>query len=944
MQLAQEYLISIIGKLTHLVNYVQISNGAGFFDVNNIAEDFYCKLLAKIYDYKELENLNDGKKNIAAIDLGDKDSGVCYQITSENTTTKVHESIQGFIKNEFYTDYKRLIILIIVSKHTHSKVSYDTKGYFSFDKDNDVKDISDLMSDITHKHTSNIPKLQEINEFLNVGLGLVNSTKELTLSPNIAIEKIIGREKDIFEIQKKLNEATTPILLKGIGGIGKSCLAKVILQLGRYKYNNLVWVNAALGIREAFINNKMLLSNLSIEFSESDQIEDRFDFVLNKLRNLQGGLLVIDNALIDLATQLKNIPYNSNWKVLITSRVEFNQVEPYKLKGLSDEDAIELFYSNYSIEKDDAIVLRILKYINNHTLTIELLSKTADKRKLSLAKLDEQLIRNGLNIESRVKVATDHSSQETEYAFIYLSKIFDISEIGVMEENLLRHFSVISTDQLTFSQLNELFSIEESQKDDLWEGIEELVTKGWLSKDVDNNYSIHPVIQEVVRYILKPTLENCIWIFNSLRRIEFINHSKAYVDYFLKLEPDLKVEEPLLGFLLSDMATIYYDIYDYKNAIYYQSSAIKIFEISLGDDNPLLPGLLNQYFNYLLKDPHFGMKALEIQQRAFDLTKQQKVKLGSDLSDNEYLVFYYNRANVYISFGLINDADTLFKEADQLLNSGDKTDFNDFDKIGLLNFLGRLSILKQDGKDLKYFSEAVELIEKKSLFAGDFILIMNNLAGAYFRSGLLDKALDVSTRCIDYIQSEKITINDTLGKLYNTMALIFSEQGDWELALKYQDMAIEILTNFLGEDHYDVAINFSNKGSIYGRMLKFDEALVWENKALEIRLKRMPNKSLVTSESHLLMALYYLDINNANDALTYCENALNIYLNYAPIEILNRFIDVHELLGMIYLKQEDQMQAIKEYQTAMKYCTLDSKYHSRYTQLGLQVAWVLQNS
>ena len=931
MQLAEQFIVSIKGKLTYLVCYVQISNSAGLFDTNTIAEDFYCKLLSKIYSYINLENLNKGESNISAIDLGDRNSRTCYQITSEDSTTKVHESIIKFVKKAHYVNYDRLIILIITTKSSHPNVNYDsdTGGHFVFNKDQDVKDVGDLLSDIRSLNSST---LKEIDDFLDKELKLFNSFKELTLCPNVPIEKIIGREEDIRRIQEKLNESSTPILLKGIGGIGKSSLAKVILQLNRYKYNNLVWVNAASGIREAFINNKVLLSNLNIEFSESAQVEDRFDIVVNKLRSLPSGLLVIDNALIDLATEIKHIPYNSNWKVLVTSRIEFDQLDPYELKSLSDEDAIKLFYKNYSIERNDTVALRILKYINNHTLTIELLSKTADKRKMLLSDLDEQLIENGLNIEPKVKVATDHSSQDTEYAFVYLTKIFDISEIGEMEEILLRHFSVISTDSLTYKELEELFPTDNSsQKDNFWEAIEELVAKGWLSKDLENNYSIHPVIQEVARFKLTPTVERCVWVIYSLRQIKFINHAKAYVDYFLKNDTDFREEKSPLINLSTGIADIFYSNNDYKNANKYQLKAILFFEKIMGSDHYELTFLLYDYFKYLSKSPDFSEKALLVQQRAFDITKHHKENLGYDLSIDEYFIFYQNRAEVCISLGLLSEANQLLGEIDNLVKKISEKEFES-KKVMLLNTLGRLSLLKEDNESaLKYQLEAVEILEEQVPILEEFPLVLNNLAGSYFRLGMIDDALKVTHKNIQFIENKSLKV-EYLAKAYNTMALILSK-SNLEKAMDYQIQAIDILTELLGESHYDVANNISNKGRLYSKLEKHVESLYCQKRALEIRLESLPAQSIIVAESYYWIALCHLDLNELDEALKYMQESLLILSIYPQQEILSKLIPAYEKLSFILYQKNEIDGAISALNEAIKLSSSDVKYLEKSLEL-----------
>jgi hypothetical protein len=71
----------------------------GLFDQHIIAEDFVAKLLNTIYDCNLL-NLNYKNKLCAAIDLGDYNKKLCFQVTyteKNNHRTKIKNTIDKFI-------------------------------------------------------------------------------------------------------------------------------------------------------------------------------------------------------------------------------------------------------------------------------------------------------------------------------------------------------------------------------------------------------------------------------------------------------------------------------------------------------------------------------------------------------------------------------------------------------------------------------------------------------------------------------------------------------------------------------------------------------------------------------------------------------------------------------------------------------------------------------
>ncbi len=155
------YFKEIASSLAILTKEIELHNCVCFYDINHIAEDFYAKLLNLIYGYN-LCNMNSFEKNAPAIDLSDKNNKLSIQVTSDNTSEKIKNTISKFIKHEQYHDYDRLIILILTKKKAY-RSEFDTKNCFHFDKDRDIIDYTDLIKEI---NASDIESVKEISKFL----------------------------------------------------------------------------------------------------------------------------------------------------------------------------------------------------------------------------------------------------------------------------------------------------------------------------------------------------------------------------------------------------------------------------------------------------------------------------------------------------------------------------------------------------------------------------------------------------------------------------------------------------------------------------------------------------------------------------------------------------------------------------------------------------------
>lgn len=161
------YLKRIAENLALLSKEVTILNAVNLYDINILAEDFYPGLLNIVYGYK-LKNANTIKKNAPAIDLIDGNNRIAIQVTSDNDSDKIKYTINEFIANKEYQFYDRLIVLILTRKKKYT-TTFETKGFFTFDKDKDIWDLEDL---IKHIRTLDIGSIKEINVYLEKELSV----------------------------------------------------------------------------------------------------------------------------------------------------------------------------------------------------------------------------------------------------------------------------------------------------------------------------------------------------------------------------------------------------------------------------------------------------------------------------------------------------------------------------------------------------------------------------------------------------------------------------------------------------------------------------------------------------------------------------------------------------------------------------------------------------
>ena len=209
----------------------------GTTDINVESEHLLRKLLSEIYGHTDLINLNISEGvNFPAIDLGDDEARIAYQITSTSSIRKIKDTLKKFVNYERYTKYDHLIIYVLTEKQkTYQAKGLDEiiQGLFSFDIKNDVLDYRDLLKEISGFP---VPKLRKVQEILEQQFGdeskfnhesknpldWLAQNNDLWIEDSPAIK--INREKLLNELWSFASRGHGVII--GGPGVGKSYLLR----------------------------------------------------------------------------------------------------------------------------------------------------------------------------------------------------------------------------------------------------------------------------------------------------------------------------------------------------------------------------------------------------------------------------------------------------------------------------------------------------------------------------------------------------------------------------------------------------------------------------------------------------------------------------------------------------------------------------------------------
>ena len=163
----EEYIKRTTQAIAYLQTEIRLRGYLNLYDCHIIAEDFMANLLNIVFDY-QLINLNYFHKNQPGIDLGDQSNSIAFQVTAQKSKIKIQKTINKFIDEELYKEYRQLYFFILQEKY-EPRSTFDTKGYFVFDNQENILDFGDLIREI---RGLKIEKLKETVEFLDKEISL----------------------------------------------------------------------------------------------------------------------------------------------------------------------------------------------------------------------------------------------------------------------------------------------------------------------------------------------------------------------------------------------------------------------------------------------------------------------------------------------------------------------------------------------------------------------------------------------------------------------------------------------------------------------------------------------------------------------------------------------------------------------------------------------------
>ncbi len=313
-----------------------------------------------------------------------------------------------------------------------------------------------------------------------------------------------GREEMLGQIGASFASGKRVLFLEGIGGIGKSELAKQYAMQNRDKYDTVVFLPYVDSLQSLLCD----ATALKIEGVERQKGEEDADFAARKLAVLKSiandrTLLIVDNFDVDADPMLKEFA-DGTYHVIFTTRNAHAGFSTVKVGAITDEHALlEIFTQNYEDEvyEDDLPAVReIFRMVEGHTYTIELIAKQMAASYLSATEMLE-LLQNGALQNGDWEEIAGRDNWNT--AIGHICSLFNTSNLSGDEKQILMYLSLMGNSGVPAQRFREWAKLSNM------DAVNRLIRRSWVRKESGQKFSLHPMVREVIHRELVPTVENC---------------------------------------------------------------------------------------------------------------------------------------------------------------------------------------------------------------------------------------------------------------------------------------------------------------------------------------------------------------------------------------------------------------------------------------------------
>ena len=326
----------------------------------------------------------------------------------------------------------------------------------------------------------------------------------------------VGRENELRQIETIFSSGQQVLFLSGMGGIGKTELAKRYAYLYGEEYRTIVFVPYQGSIVQTVCGEDIHIHNVHREQSE-EGLETEEEYFERKLKILKeqttkDDLIILDNFDVEEDEDLERF-LECPCRFLITTREDFRdydfcQIDVQQMEDINDVEALFAVYNPRSYEEEERGQIReILKLVEYHTMTVELIAKyLREAEEEPYVLLEKMRMIEGITgtEEVSVKHRKDRKMQNQKVQE-HLKALFDLSGFSNVQLELMQSLSLLGYVRIARATFLSYVPLAGAK-----EALDKLIRLGWVEQNrKTDKISLHQIILDLVYHDSKPTAESC---------------------------------------------------------------------------------------------------------------------------------------------------------------------------------------------------------------------------------------------------------------------------------------------------------------------------------------------------------------------------------------------------------------------------------------------------
>lgn len=344
-----------------------------------------------------------------------------------------------------------------------------------------------------------------------------------------------GRERELREIQERFDGGSQAVFLCGMGGIGKSELARAYARAHAADYSAVVFASYETDLLHLIASDQALpVENLSQTSAAGGQGETLQDYYQRKMKVLRAvtsekTLLIVDNFDVETDPCLSEV-LALPCRLLFTTRTDFSPYgyDTVRVGALESlEDLVTLFFRvdrPYADPEDRRTVEEIIRLLDCHTYAVSLTAAQMKAGRIKPAKMLAQLQQQGLHIQTRSAFAREAGAGRAT-AYQYIEALFDFSQLDDEACRVLRFLACAPREGVEADLFMDCAGLED------FGDVQRLIDLNWAQLDEESDrVGLHMLIRELVWEKLAPTLENCAPLLEGVRQRVWNAWNQPYED------------------------------------------------------------------------------------------------------------------------------------------------------------------------------------------------------------------------------------------------------------------------------------------------------------------------------------------------------------------------------------------------------------------------------